>query len=82
MAEAACSGAEAHAATGGHIYDVFCRDFIGGYCVGDVNIKGTVHPKIKIHISPLMLFINLDCFGVSCLVVEISAVKISAFSLI
>ena len=28
----------------------------------------------------LVLFISLNCFGVSCLVLEISAVEISAFS--
>ena len=31
---------------------------------------------------PVVLFISLDSFGVSCLVLEISAVEISAFSLI
>ena len=31
---------------------------------------------------PVVLFISLNCFGVSCLVLEISAVEISAFSLI
>ena len=38
-------------------------------------IQGTVHP-------PVELFISLDSFSVSCLVLEISAVQISAFSLI
>ena len=30
----------------------------------------------------LVLFINIDCFGVSCLVLERSGIEISAFSLI
>ena len=44
----------------------------------------SVHPKIIIHIFslPVVLFISLDSFGVSCLVLEISAVESSAFSLI
>ena len=44
--------------------------------------KGAVHPKIKnTHfLLPVELFISLDSFGVSYLVMEISAVKISAFS--
>ena len=43
-------------------------------------LKGTVHPKSKIHSLPVELFISLDCFGVSCLVLKISAVEVSAFS--
>ena len=43
-------------------------------------IKGTVHPKIKLHIFPVVLFICIDSFGVSCLVLEISAIEISAFT--
>ena len=31
---------------------------------------------------PVELFIDLDCFGVSCLVLDISGVEISAFFLI
>ena len=31
---------------------------------------------------PVELFISLNCFGVSCLVLEISATEISALSLI
>ena len=38
--------------------------------------KETVHPKI-LH---FVLLINLDCFGASCLVLEILAEGISAFS--
>ena len=35
-------------------------------------LKGTVHPKIRfIYFSSYLLFINLDSFGVSCLVLEI-----------
>ena len=47
------------------------------------GFKGTDHPKIKKYrffILPVELFVSLDCFGVSCLVLEISAVEISAFS--
>ena len=32
------------------------------------------------NVFTVVLFINLDCFGVSCLVLEISAILISAFS--
>ena len=41
-------------------------------------------PKSKNHIFLLSveLFISLDSFGVSCLVLEILAVEISAFSLV
>ena len=49
------------------------------------HFKGTVHFKIKKYILfllPVVLFINLDSFGVRCLVLEISAVEISVFSLI
>ena len=43
--------------------------------------KGTVQPKIKnTYILHLGLFISLNCFGVSCLVLEILTVEISAFS--
>ena len=51
-----------------------------------IIVKATVHPKINpnsasiFFLSPVVLFINLDSFGVSCLVFEISAIKISAFS--
>ena len=38
------------------------------------DIKGTVHPKIKTHISCLPVFINLDCISVSCPVLEIPTV--------
>ena len=44
--------------------------------------KGTIHPKIKnTYYLHVVLFISLDSFGVSCLVWEISAIEISAFSL-
>ena len=48
------------------------------------SLKGQRTPTSKIHIFllPLELFISLDSFGVRCLVLEILAVKISAFSLI
>lgn len=38
--------------------------------------------KSKLHIFPLpvVLYINLDCFGVSCRMVELSAIEMSAFS--
>ena len=39
--------------------------------------KETVRPKIKtFFLLSVVLFISLDCFGVSCLVLEISAVEI------
>ena len=41
-----------------------------------------VHHKIKkiiFFLLPVVLFINLYCFGVSCLVLEILAVEVSAF---
>ena len=45
--------------------------------------EGTIgSPKSKIHISPLTCRAIYQCFGVSCLVLEILAVEISAFSLI
>lgn len=41
----------------------------------------TIHPKSKIHIFPLpVLFVNFDCFGVSCSGLGISAVEVSTFS--
>ena len=43
--------------------------------------KGTVQKYIYF-LLPVVLFINVDGFGVSCRVLEISAVEISAFSLI
>ena len=47
-----------------------------------LSMKRTVHSKIKsfFFLVHLVLFINLDCFDVSCLVLQISAVEISAFS--
>ena len=42
-------------------------------------LKGQFTLKSKIHTLPVELFISLDSFGVSCLVLEISAVDISAF---
>lgn len=48
------------------------------------QLKGTVHPKINttyFFFSPILPFTHLDCFDVSCRVLEISAVEISAFSL-
>ena len=51
----------------------------------EAHIKGTVHPKIKntcFFLLPVVVFIRIDSFGVSCLVLEISVVEISAFSLI
>ena len=45
--------------------------------------KGKVHPKIKKYtFFPLIivLFIHHDFFGVSCRVLEMSAVEMSAFS--
>ena len=41
------------------------------------QVKGTVHPKIRAPYFPLA---NLDCFAVSFLVMEISAIEISAFT--
>ena len=52
------------------------------------SYKGTVqifNYSIYINIFfllPVVLFISLDSFGVSCLVLEISAIEISAFYLI
>ena len=53
-------------------------------CHYNSMLKGQFTPKKKYIFSlfPVELFINLDSFGVSCLVSEISAVEISAFSLI
>ena len=44
-----------------------------------MDVKGTIHPKIKKYIFFLLLvvlFISLDSFGVSCLVLEISAIEL------
>ena len=67
-----------------HTLSVTVFSFFHNQILDEFTLKGTVHPKIlKIHIFPLTkLFISLDSFGVSCLVFEISAVQISAFSLI
>ena len=49
------------------------------------EFKGTVPPQNQNYVFcllPVVLFISLDCFGVSCLVLEISPVEISAFFLI
>lgn len=45
-------------------------------------LKDTVHPKINTYFVLLLvvLFIQLDCFGLICRILEISAVKMSAFS--
>ena len=43
---------------------------------------GVVNQKYIFFLLPVELFINVNCFGVSCLVLEISTVEISAFSLI
>ena len=53
--------------------------------VGQKNdVKGTVHPQITpkniFFLLRLMLLISLNCFGVSSLVLDISAVEFSAFS--
>ena len=47
-------------------------------------LKGQFIPKSKIHIFllPVELIINPDSFDVSCLVLEISAIEISTFSII
>ena len=44
------------------------------------GVKGTGHPKNKNtdFSSYVVQFVNLDCTGVSCLVLEISALEISA----
>ena len=46
--------------------------------ITNFQIKGTAHPKIKtiFFFLPVVLFISLDSFGVSCLVLEISAIEI------
>ena len=46
------------------------------------KLKGTLHFKIKNTYFSSYLFISLDSFGVSRLVLGISALEISAFSLI
>ena len=64
---------------------VFAQLLLVQKCYVLVDIKGTVHPKVKTYIFLLLhfvLFNNLDRFGVSCLVLEIFATEISAFSLI
>ena len=47
-------------------------------------LKGqfTLKSKYICFLLPVALFINLDCFGVSCLDLEIAAVENSDFSLI
>ena len=53
-------------------------------CFPQIVLKGAVHPKIQKYIFfllPVVLFINLDSFGMSCLVLEIFG-EISAFFLI
>ena len=46
------------------------------------DLKGqfTLNPKIHIFLLRVELSISSDSFGVSCLVLEMSAVEISAFS--
>ena len=44
------------------------------YHHAEFTVKGTVHPKHPQ--AKVVLFISLDCFGVSCLVLEISGVEI------
>ena len=41
------------------------------HCLKD--IKGSVHHKVIFFLLPVVLFMNVDCFGVSCLVLEILA---------
>ena len=43
-------------------------------------LKGQLNQKYIFFLTHLLLFINLDSFGVSCLVLEKSAVEISTFS--
>ena len=43
---------------------------LGDLVMGISDYRGTVRTKSKV------VFISLDCFGVSCLVLEISAVEI------
>ena len=45
--------------------------------VGELGFKGTIRSKTK-NMFPLICSVSLVCFGVSCLVLEISAVEISA----
>ena len=49
----------------------------------EISLKEQFIPKPNMHKFhfPFVLFINVDSFGVRCLVLEISAVDISAFSL-
>ena len=44
------------------------------------NLGTSCSPYLHIFLLPVVLFIRLDSFGVSCLVLKISAVEISAFS--
>ena len=48
------------------------------------QVKETVHLKYKytFFLLHLVLFVNVDCFGVSCLVLDILVVEISTFSLV
>ena len=45
------------------------------------SLKVKDSQKYTFFLLSVVLFINLDCFDVSCLVLEMSAVEISAFSL-
>lgn len=42
----------------------------------EINLKGTVHPKVKntLFLIPVVLFVHLKCFGVSCRFLEILVV--------
>ena len=45
------------------------------------DFKGSVQDQKCIYfLSPVVLFIGLDCFGVSCLLLEILAVQISVYN--
>lgn len=46
------------------------------------KLKGTVPTKIKNTCLLYFVFIYLDCFGVRCLILNICAIEMSAFSLI
>ena len=51
-------------------------------CMQMIVVTGTVHPQNQKHIFFLwsvLLFIHLDCFNVSWIVVEILGIEISAF---
>ena len=56
----------------------------GDHCLNaGQRFKGTVQPKInKKILLPVVLFMSLDCCGVSCLVLEISAAEVSQMGLI